>query len=247
MDEINIIIPVFNTLGSLKQSAPDLISFIKGKSNHSITVTVVDDGSSNPVEIKEFCNENNFQLIPIKKNKGKGNAIKTAILQSKSDYCIFTDADIPFTFQSLDLMIASLINEKHIFVIGDRTLKDSKYFVEINKKRKFISAIFTFIVNTFITNGIKDTQCGLKGFNLQSTKNLFNLTRANRFTFDVELIHIATINKTPIQRIPVTIKEQEGSSSVRLFTDSFIMLIDLIKIKTRSLTGKYKLIRHESP
>lgn len=241
MNEINIIIPVFNTLGSLKQSTPDLISFIKNKNTHSITVTIVDDGSNNPSEIDIFCKENNFKLIAIHKNKGKGNAIKTAILQSKSDYCIFTDADIPFTFQSLDLMMDCLINEKHIFVIGDRTLKDSKYFVEINKKRKLISAIFTFIVNTFITNGIKDTQCGLKGFNLQETKNLFELTHANRFTFDVELIHIASVNKTPIKRIPVIIKEQQGSSSVRLFTDSFIMFIDLIKIKTRSLAGKYKL------
>ena len=52
--------------------------------------------------------------------------------------------------------------------------------------RKLSSQLFTFIISRYVVTGIKDTQCGLKGFNGEVAEKLFTKSRINGFAFDVD-------------------------------------------------------------
>ncbi len=68
-----------------------------------------------------------------------------------------------------------------------------------------------------------DSQCGIKGFRAEAAKAIFNRITLNRFSFDVELLFIATHNHFSVGRIPVHVFEQNGSS-VQIFKDGLRMM-----------------------
>ena len=127
-------------------------------------------------------------------------------------------------------------------MIGDRGLKESNYFNKISSKRRFGSGFFTFIVGRFITTGISDTQCGLKGFKREIAKDLFSVSRIKGFTFDVELMYISLKRNYDIKKIPVSLRSQEGNS-VNVLKHGFKMVVDLFVIKLNHLRGFYN--KHE--
>jgi dolichyl-phosphate beta-glucosyltransferase len=117
-------------------------------------------------------------------------------------------------------------------------LDESNYFNEISAKRRFGSGFFTFIVGRFITTGISDTQCGLKGFRAAVADDLFRASRINGFTFDVELMYISLKRNYDIKKIPVSLRSQDGSS-VSVLRHGFGMVLDLLRIKRNHMLGKY--------
>lgn len=240
-NKVGIIIPVYNNLHILKKEHQFLNQAIDRCHDVNIEVLLANDGSQNNQKIEQFAKENNYTYLLISPNKGKGNAIREAAKKIQASKFMFTDADIPFDVNTMVNMILVLAKQDSSFIIGDRSLDESIYFNEISAKRSFLSKIFTFFVNKFISYGLNDTQCGLKGFETNLFNKISGKTITNRFTFDAELIHIAKKNKIPIKRIPVKLRNNQNESSVRLVSDSFIMLMDLIKIKTRSIFGFYKV------
>ena len=147
--------------------------------------------------------------------------------------------DIPFDYSAIEKFIHYLDFKEFDLVVGDRTLPQSTYFTEIALSRKLGSAIFTFIIGRFITTGMFDTQCGLKGFRANIAEDLFSAGRINGFAFDVELLYISLKRNYDIKRLPVKFRNQEGSS-VRLLKHGISMLKDLALIKINHFAGKYK-------
>ena len=91
----------------------------------------------------------------------------------------------------------------------------------------------------FITTGITDTQCGLKGFRKEVAQDIFGVSLINSFTFDVELIYIALKRNYDIKKVPVTLRSQDGNS-VNVFKHAIGMALDLLKIKLNHVRGLYK-------
>ena len=159
--------------------------------------------------------------------------------EATGDVCIFTDSDIPFETDAIEKIIYYLTFKEYDIVIGDRGLAESHYFDKISNQRRFGSGFFTFIVGRFITTGISDTQCGLKGFKKSVAKDLFSVSRINGFTFDVELVYVSLKRNYDIKKIPVSLRSQEGNS-VNVFKHGFKMVLDLFVIKLNHLKGYYK-------
>jgi len=205
-------------------------------------VIVVNDGSTEKADLAAIVKENNARFVTYSKNEGKGFAIKEGFKVSSGKIIIYTDADIPFEGKAIHTIINYLTLKEFDLAIGDRSLDTSNYFSEVSNKRRFGSRIFTFIVGRFITTGITDTQCGLKGFKKEVANDLFNVSRLKGFTFDVELIYISLKRNYDIKKIPVSLRSQDGNS-VSVLKHGFSMGFDLIKIKINHVKGLYK--KHE--
>ncbi len=235
---LSIVLPVYNNAFILRKQLPGLIRFLNEKGiDHEIIL--VDDGSRKPENTGQVAAEYQCKYIGLGKNLGKGAAVRRGMLEAKGEFRIYTDADVPFHYSAIENFLYYLDFKEFHIVVGDRTLKDSEYFDEITTNRKIGSAIFTFIVGRFVTTGLFDTQCGLKGFRAEIAEDLFGKGRLTGFAFDVELLYLALKRNYDIKRLPVKLRFNE-SSSVRVFRDGFTMLFDLFKMKWYQVRGKYK-------
>jgi len=228
---------VFNNSNALESNLPFLINELN-KKKYDFEIIIVDDGSKDQVITKKIAQNFNAVFIGLDKNKGKGAAIKEGMNNAKGDFRIFTDADIPYEFESLEKMISEYKSGKSNLIIGDRTLVKSKYYDSLSFIRNFGSKLFSLLVGSIFRSGLSDTQCGLKGFTANTAKYLFSKSRINGFAFDVEILYLADKYKYQIQRVPVKLRNQ-STSSVKVLKHGLFMFIDLIKIKINQILKRY--------
>lgn len=235
---ISIIIPVYNDLKLLKTNLHLLDEYLK--KYQSFEIIVVDDGSKNQIEIIDYCNLAGVKCITLKKNQGKGAALRSGFLASKGKFQIFTDVDIPFGFEILDNFIFYLDFKEFDIVVGDRTLSNSNYYNRIKKIRSLGSKALGFLIQNFVAGGFPDTQCGLKGFRKEIAFKLFSVSKINRFAIDVEILYLAIKENYDIKRLSVLLKNNTGKS-VHPFRDGIKLLIDCFRIIYYFKTKKYNL------
>jgi len=238
MAHISIIIPSYNSSEALLKNLPYLKKFLN-KEKLEAEVIIVDDGSVDEGATKEVVEEFGFRYLGYQMNMGKGYAVRKGIEKASGDYIFYTDADIPFEGDAILTILHYLKVKEFDLAIGDRSLESSEYFSKVSTKRKFGSGVFTFIVGRFVTTGITDTQCGLKGFRKEVAQDIFGVSLINSFTFDVELIYIALKRNYDIKKVPVTLRSQDGNS-VNVFKHAIGMALDLLKIKLNHVRGLYK-------
>ena len=235
---LSIILPTYKGAEILKNQLPAFINFLD-ENKFVYEIIVVDDGSNDDGKTKNIALELGCIYLENEKNTGKGSAVRKGIMKSSGDYCIFTDVDIPFHYEAFLRFINYLEKKNFDIVVGDRNLPESSYFTKISPIRKLGSDIFSAIVSRIFTAGLYDTQCGMKGFKKEIAKDLFSISKINRFAFDVELISIAVKRAYTIKRLPVSLRSNE-SNTVKVVQHGMGMLLDLIRIIYFHWTGKYK-------
>jgi dolichyl-phosphate beta-glucosyltransferase len=238
--DLSIILPSYKSAGILREQLPEFIAWLKTKP-WTTEVIVVDDGSDDGGETRKAAQENGCRFFQLEINKGKGAAVRRGMLEAKGEFRIFTDADIPFEYEAIELFFHYVKDKEFDIAIGDRRLPESKYFSEIKGARKMGSNIFTFFVGRFITTGFSDTQCGIKAFKGKVADDLFSVATLNGFAFDVELLYIALKRNYDIKRLPVHFRSTHDGSSVSLMKHAPGMLMDLFRIKLNHLRGRYSI------
>lgn len=240
MTYLSVILPCYNTSAMLTRQLPFLLSFLSTQ-NFPYELIIVDDGSADGKELLLIAETNGCTYLKNEKNMGKGAAVRKGIQYASGQFILFTDSDIPFEYDAITTILKYLDAKEFDLAVGDRTLEASSYFGEIPMARKVSSALFTFFVGRFVTTGMNDTQCGLKGFRKNAAKDIFNVSRINGFAFDVEAIYIAMKRNYDIKRIPVKLRNQEASS-VSLWRHTIPMIFDLFLIKWNHIKGRYNRV-----
>lgn len=235
---VSIIIPSYKGAEILQKNVPVLLDYLS-INNVEYEVIIVDDGSDDNGRTKNVAEKLNCIYVENSKNLGKGAAIRNGILKAKGEVRIYTDADIPFEPDAISTIIKYIQVKEFDLVIGDRTLSQSEYFQSITLSRKFSSKLFTFFVGRFVTTGLYDTQCGIKGFKGSVAVELFSKSTLNGFAFDVELLYMSLKKNFDIKRIEVKLRNNEEESSVNLFKHSIPMIVDLFRIKINHIKGRY--------
>lgn len=234
---LSVIIPSYKGANILKNNLPGLLTYLKSKGS-SFEVIVIDDGSQDGGATEKVASDLGCRLFMNDKNMGKGAAVRNAMLKAHGNFRIFTDVDVPFEYECIERFMYQMEAKGFDVVVGDRTLPGSSYFTHIPLIRRIGSHIFSLIVGCFIAGGYFDTQCGLKGFRAEIAKDLFSVSRVNGFAFDIELIYISLKRNYDIKRLPVRIRNDEGSS-VSLIKHSPGMLRDIFRIKSNQMNGLY--------
>lgn len=235
---LSIIIPSYRSASVLERNLPVLLTHLQQQS-YDYEVIVVDDGSNDSGQTQQVAAQLGvrFEANPV--NMGKGAAVRRGMQHATGQFRLFTDADIPFELDAIDRFVRYLDFKEFDIVIGDRTLPDSHYFDRISSGRNLSSKVFSFVVGRFVTTGVPDTQCGLKGFRAAIADDLFSVAILDRFAFDVELMYIALKRNYDIKRLPVALRSSDGSS-VSVLRHSLQMLSDLLKIKLHHLKTGYR-------
>jgi len=232
---LSLIIPCYRADGIIANSLPALRNYLQ---QHDIPheIIVVDDGSRDSGSTRRIAEREGCRFMENPVNSGKGAAVRRGMLAAQGSVCIFTDADIPFGFASVEQFYNVLSRSDFDIAIGDRTLNGSTYASAIPLKRAFASACFRALVGRSLTSAFPDTQCGLKGFKRQVVQELFPFVETNGFAFDVELLYRVLDRRLKVKRLPVKL-QNHGETSVRLLKHGPQMLRDLARLRWRRLRG----------
>ncbi|MBI5072606.1 glycosyltransferase family 2 protein [Candidatus Woesearchaeota archaeon] len=234
--EISIIIPAFNEEKRIKKTIEAILAYLERK-KYSYEIIVVNDGSTDKTKdaALEFSNRK-ISVLDNPGNCGKGYSVKQGFLAATKKWILFTDADLSTPIEELETCfrytdIASVI-------IGSRNLPMSHIAVKQPFLRSTFGKIFPFFVRLLLLPDIRDSQCGFKLFRHDAAKKIAEKQRIPGFCFDVELLFLARKYGFIIQEIPVSWSNDERSK-IRIFSDSFHMFFDLLKIRWNSFYGRY--------
>jgi dolichyl-phosphate beta-glucosyltransferase len=237
--ELSIIIPAYNE-EALIGSTLDCLQIYLSARPESYEIIVVDDGSQDKtVGSVQQSQKNNdsIRLLINEKNMGKGSSIQRGVLESRGQFVLFTDADLPYELDAIDGFLKALRNNCNL-AIGSRVLPGSAV-KGVPMLRYIAGQIFSWMVQAVLFHGLPDTQCGFKSFRADAAKEIFRRLTISGFGFDVEMLYIARKRKYAIQPVPVQMIEHRQRSRVRLISDSLKMFANLFMVRWNDLQGKY--------
>lgn len=235
--KVSIVVPVYNMENEVETTVDQLINYLK-KSFGNFEIIFVNDGSndSSLLKLKKIKHKKSVRIINLRRNCGKGAAIKKGVQISTGDYVVFTDADLPYDLRAISNIVSGLTTNCDV-ALGSRQLSKSKFLVKEKFHRKVLSIIFSKIANHILAEEIVDTQCGLKGFSKKAANTIFKKVSLNGFAFDVEVIYLAQKYGFNIKLFPV--KLVHNSTSTVNFKHMFSMLLDLGILLKRSKLDKF--------
>lgn len=205
---IDLVLPCYNpSPGWHRKVVECLDNLYRRCSSVRFRVFVVSDGSVRGFEdrIRLYLYENikDLKIIMCDTNKGKGEALRTAIAFCSSEYIIYTDYDFPYTEDSFCEVLTVLFSQKPDIIVATRS---EAYQKNLPPFRRFLSKS-SHLCNKWILNlDIADTQGGLKAFSSRG-KEVFLQTKVKGFLFDTEFIYKATKRNLRIKSVQATIRD----------------------------------------
>lgn len=237
--KISLVVPAYNESKRIIHTLEEATYYMKSHFE-CYEIIIVDDGSTDDtVAIAETFSNLGVKVLK-QPHAGKGKTLKSGILAATGDYIFFTDADLPYALDNIEVAIKHFKDETTALVIGARDLYHAENGIPYPFYRNIMSKAFSFIVNLFLNLDVKDTQCGFKAFKKDTAHTLFPLVEINGFGFDIELLKIARLNHLKIVRIPVKLMHSSGSK-VNPFKDSIKMLRDIKTVYKNAKRGLYEI------
>ena len=267
--DISLVIPAYNEEKRIPIMLNSTLQYLHKwckKIKINFEIIVVDDGSHDEtIKIsletwKNFCQNNNnsysinnFRIIKLDKNHGKGGAIKAGVLRSKGKYILMVDADGATEISDLEKLYDKVKNieinhetyGKIGIAVGSRAHLEEKSKASRAFYRTVLMHGFHILVSILCTKTIKDTQCGFKLFTRNTARILFRELHLERWAFDVELFFVAEKYKIPMTEISVTWQEIEGSKLIQskfdIIKTAITMARDMLCVKLAYELGIWKL------
>ena len=235
--KFSLCIPMYNELSIIKDTAKTLSDYMAANFE-DYEIIFSNDGSKDGCDkAVEEMSLPNVRVVGYEQNRGKGYAVRTAMLAAEGDIIMFTDADLAYGTDVIKRVYDTFIaNPDASMVIGSRNLSKDGYegYTAI---RKLASKMYIKVLS--IVGGFKlsDSQCGCKAFTGKAAKEIFSRCEVDRFAFDFECILWAVKFGMKIVEMPVKIINHR-ESKVSVLRDSFKMVRDIMKMKKRIKKAK---------
>lgn len=229
--EVTVVVPAYNEERRLPPTLIDIIDYFDRK-GVAYEVIVIDDGSRDGTAevVRKFERvRQQVRLIQLPKNYGKGHAVRLGVLNSRGERVLFADADGATPIQEFERLEKAISSGSDI-AIGSRALASTDTKVTTSIHRRALGRMFNKCVNFILLPSIADTQCGFKMFKRKAAMFLFKRQRADRFSFDVELLYMAHKAGLAVKEVPINWRNVPGSK-VNLVVDSLCMFRDVFRFK----------------
>ena len=171
------------------------------------------------------------KVVGYKENRGKGCAVRTAMLDADGDLIMFTDADLAYGTDGIKTFANTFEKEKCDVIIGSRS-KSPDGYKNYTFFRKLASKAYLKFLNTVGGLKLSDSQTGCKGFSKEAAKKIFGACETDGFAFDFEALMLAQKFGFSIYEMPVEVINHR-ESKINLIRDAAKMTKDILKIKKR--------------
>jgi dolichyl-phosphate beta-glucosyltransferase len=242
MKKLSVIIPAKDEEKRISETLKSVDAYLE-KQSYDYEIVVVDSNSKDRtrevVEQLEASTVQKCRVLPMK-IAGKGLAVKTGLIEAASgDIVMFMDADNATPITEIEKFLP-FFEQGYDVVIGSRYTNPDLVKVHQPLYRIVLSRMSNLLIQFLAVPGIKDTQLGFKAFTADAAKNIFPLVTVLRWGFDMEVLTIARAKGYKIKEVGVSWTEHGGGHvPLKAYVES---LIDLFKIKFRSIAGQYKKV-----
>ena len=240
MKKLSVVIPAYNEEKRIADTLKNIDGYLEKQLYDYEIIIVVNNTKDRTYDIvQELANTTVEKAIAMDlKEGGKGNAVKRGILEKATgDIVMFMDADNATPISEIEKFLP-YFDQGFDVVIGSRYTNPDLVKVHQPFYRIVLSRMSNLLIQFLAVPGIKDTQLGFKAFTHKAAKDIFPLVTVLRWGFDMEVLTIALARGFKIKEIGVSWTEHGGGHvPLKAYLES---LIDLFKIKLRSLSGKYR-------
>jgi dolichyl-phosphate beta-glucosyltransferase len=234
---LSIVIPAYNeeeriipTIGAIASHVSEL--------GFPWELIIADDGSKDQtVALLNDLGFVNMRVLVAPKNGGKGSAVRRGMLASQGKYALFSDADNSTPIEEVTNLLRKLDGEGYDVAVGSRAATGAEE-AQRSLLRRILSGGLRWIVRYIMRIGVKDTQCGFKMYTQQAAKRLHQAQTLMGFSFDLEVLYLASKLGYKIAEVPVAWRDAPGSK-VDTRKEAQRFLRDLLKIKLNDLRGVY--------
>ena len=223
----NQITRVINHFNINSQELIDTVIIIDNRSNDKTLFKAIEAGK------KKFT-QCNFRVFKNSKNYGLGGSHKVAFnyaIKNKFDYVAILHGDDQGSFDDLYIILKknSLVNFDCL--LGSRFMKGSR-LQGYSLIRTFGNIIYNKIFSFGVNYKIKDLGSGLNLYRVKSLKNNYFTKFPDDLTFNYVMILASIHFKQKIKFFPISWREEDQISNVRLFRQAFKVLSILFKFTT---------------
>ena len=235
--DLSIVIPAYNEAARLPNTLRALRRFLEAAALES-EILVVDDGSHDATAgVARNLLGDTGRVIVVERNRGKGFAIRTGVLDSRGESILLSDADLSTPIEDLELLEAARRRDGADVAIGSRALAESNVEIRQSRLRQSLGKSFNRLVRWTSGLPLADTQCGFKLFPGDAARGLITQMGTEGFAYDVELLLLCAKAGLRIVEVPVTWRNHPDSR-VRLLSAPLAMAAELVRIRWRH--GRYR-------
>jgi dolichyl-phosphate beta-glucosyltransferase len=211
---MQLIVPAFNEEARLPSTLAALREFLLSarESAGPVEVIVVDNASTDATA--QLAQAAGSVAMPVQVIscgvRGKGAAVRAGIAHSTADVVGFMDADCATDLSAL-VEGARLLSAGADVAIASRAVPGSVTTERHSRVRALGATLYPRCTRQ-IAPGIADTHCGFKLFRGDLAREVFASTRADGFSFDVEVLGRAQRRGARIVEFPAVWDDVPGST-----------------------------------
>ena len=234
---LSIIIPAHNEERRLPKTLEQVVRFAASQSFET-EILIVENGSlDRTLEVGEEYASRHPGIVRVLHNElpGKGRAVQMGMLAATGAYRFFADADFSMPPSEITRFIPPAVDIP--IAIASREAPGAVRYNE-PYYRHITGRIFNSLIRMLVLPALNDTQCGFKMFRADVASDLFQRQTLMGWSFDVELLYIASRRNFPILEIPIP-WYFNPESKINVWRDSWRMFIDLLTIRKNGRMGLY--------
>lgn len=213
MTKLSVIIPIYNEAATAREFLLKITD--KHLKDIEIELVVVESNSTDGTReiVKEFEATSHMKVFWQHQPKGKGNAVRTGLANASGDIVLIQDADMEYSLDDYEKLIAPIVENRADFVLGTRHTKGSWQMRQFTTGKQVATLFnlahwgFTALLNISLGTRMTDPFTMFKVFR-RSCLDKFTL-ECNRFDLDWEIvIKLVRAGYKPLE-IPVTYKSRD--------------------------------------
>ena len=189
---IDIILPVYNEEKTIDKVIKNVLN--KKVENFKLNLVIVESNSTDKTRqiVQRYINNPNVIIIFQAQPRGKGNAVREGIQNSKSEFILIQDGDLEYDINDYNSLLNTVVNSPHGFVLGSRH-GGTRWKVREFTNEPFLGFMantahwtLTFLINLLYKTKLTDPFTMYKVFKRSNIEKLF--FECDRFDFDYELL-----------------------------------------------------------
>jgi glycosyltransferase involved in cell wall biosynthesis len=238
--KVDLCLPVYNEAKILEANAKKLLEYclVAGFSFDWRVVLVINGSSDESLVIAKKIKTELPGLVEVVeiKEKGRGYAIKKYWLESSADVVAYMDADLAVSLTQIKKLIGAVADEGFDLAIGSRLLPESK--IDRGFGRELVSQSYIYLSRLILNHRFSDLQCGFKAIKKESFLIVAPYIKGRNWFFDTELIVFSKVSGLKIKEVPVEWEENrydQRQSKVNILRDSFVFLLEILKLRLRMI------------